>query len=106
MSVEANPTPTIDLDLTLDQQWVIHHALLEYVAVASTDNADLPEPTVELTILEKIEAGTLSFTACELQRLRHECERHATSEHSPERDREPARTVARTIDRLSRFEDT
>lgn len=68
--MEANPTPTIDL--TLDQQWVIHHALLEYVAVASTDNADLPEPIVELTILEKIEAGTLSFTACELQRLRHE----------------------------------
>lgn len=97
MSVEANPT--IELNLTLAQQWVIHHALLEYVEIAA--DADLPEPTAEVRMLEKIEAGILAFTACELRRLRQVCERHADSEHTPTQDHEPARTVARKIGRLS-----
>lgn len=105
MSMEATPTPTIDLDLTTTQQWVIHHALLEYAEVANAEDTDLPEPTVELTILEKLEAGILTFTGCELERVRHICERHAASEHTPVRDHTPARTVAQKIDRLSFAED-
>ena len=102
MSVGTNTAPTSEFELTLKEQWAIHQAFLDYVEVAVRDDTDLPQPTVEITILEKIEDGDFTFTAFELDRLRYECNHHATSDHAPKTDREPARSVVEKVDRRCR----
>jgi hypothetical protein len=99
MSVDTNTAPVTEFEFTLEEQWAIHQAFLDYVTVALRDDTDLPQPSVEITVLEKIEDGDFAFTAFELERLRYECDLHATSEYAPEIDREPARTVVDKIDR-------
>lgn len=93
MSVGTSSAPAPEFEFTLKEQWAIHQAFLDYIEVATRDDTDLPQPTIEITILEKIEDGDFSFTAFELDRLRYECDHHATSEYAPDRDREPARSV-------------
>lgn len=102
MSVGTNPAPVSEFEFTLEEQWAIHQAFLDYVEVAVRDDTNLPQPTVELSILEKIEDGDLAFTAFELERLRYECDYHANSEYAPDLDREPARSVVGKIDRRCR----
>ncbi|ADQ68946.1 hypothetical protein C499_06820 [Halogeometricum borinquense DSM 11551] len=101
MSTGTNTAPASKFEFTLEEQWAIHQAFLDYVEVAMRDDTDLPKPTVEIVILEKLEDGNFSFTAFELERLRYECDHHAESEYTPEIDREPARTVVEKIDRQS-----
>lgn len=98
MSVETSSAPASEFEFTLKEQWAISQAFLDYIEVATRDDTDLPQPIVEITILEKIEDGDFSFTTFEVDRLRYECAHHATSEHAPERDREPARSVVEKID--------
>lgn len=93
----TNTTPVTEIELTRTEQWAVHAAFRDYVAAAERDDTPLPEPSVEIPILEKVEAGEFAFTAFELDRLRHECEHHAESEYAPEIDREPARSV---VDRI------
>lgn len=100
MNTAANDRSGARLALSLDEQWAVHQALLDYVEVAVQDHTDFPYPTVALTVIEKIEDGYFAFTPREFQRLRAECDRHARSEHAPERDRAPARAVVNKIDRL------
>lgn len=102
MSIETNPTPTAEFEFTLEEQWAIHQAFLDYVEVAVRDDTNLKDPAVEITILGKIEAGDMSFTPFELDRIRYECEHHIESVESPERDREPAESVIEKIDRRCR----
>lgn len=99
MSVGTNTTPTTEFEFTLEEQWAIHQAFLDYVEIAVRDDTDLPQPTVAIRILEKIEEGEFAFTPFEIDRLRYECDHHATSAYAPDVDREPARSVVRKIDR-------
>lgn len=98
MSVGTNSAPASEFEFTLKEQWAMHQAFLDYIEVATRDDTDLPEPTIEIAILEKIEDGDFSFTAFEVDRLRYECDHHATSEHALDRDRAPARSVVEKID--------
>lgn len=102
MSVGTDPAPVSEFEFTLEEQWAIHQAFLDYVEVAVRDDTNRPLPTAELTILEKIEDGNLAFTAFERERLRHECNYHANSEYAPDLDRKPARSVVEKIDRRCR----
>jgi hypothetical protein len=96
---DTNAPPVRELSLTPEEQWVVHSALLDYVEVARREDTELPAPSVELTILERIEDGEWAFTAFELDRLRYECAHHAESQYAPEADREHARSVVEKIDR-------
>lgn len=98
MSIETSSAPTSEFEFTLKEQWAIHQAFLDHIEIATGDDTDLPPPTVEITILEKIEDGDFSFTAFEVDRLRYECDHHASSEYALDRDREPARSVVDKID--------
>lgn len=102
MSVGTNTAPASEFEFTLEEQWAIHQAFLDYIEVAVRDDTDVPKPTLEITILEKIEDGDFTFTAFEMDRLRYECDFHATSEYAPDIDREPARSVVEKIDRRCR----
>lgn len=99
MSVGTNTAPASEFEFTLEEQWAIHRAFLDYVEVAVRGDTDLPQPTIEIVILEKIEADDFAFTAFELDRLRYEMDHYATSDYAPEIDREPARSVVEKIDR-------
>jgi hypothetical protein len=99
MDMTINTTPVSEFEFTLEEQWAMHQAFLDYVEVAEREDTPLPEPSVEITILEKIESDDFAFTTFELDRLRYECDHHASSEYAPELDREPARSVVRKIDR-------
>lgn len=99
MSVDTNTAPTFVFTFTLEEQWAIHQAFLDYVEVAVRDDTDLPQPTVEITILEKIEDGDFTFTSFELDRIRYECDHHMRSVYAPDVDREPANSVVEKIDR-------
>lgn len=70
--------------------------------VAERDDTPPPEPSVEISILEKIEDGELAFTEFELDRLRSGCDHHAKSEYAPDIDRDPARSVVEKIERQCR----
>lgn len=102
MSIETNHAPTTEFEFTLEEQWVIHQAFLDYVEVAVRDDTNLTDPAVEITILEKIEQGDIGFTPFELDRIRYECEHHMESVESPDRDRGPAQSVIEKIDRRCR----
>mgnify|MGYP006285908005 CR=1 FL=1 len=92
-------TPTAELDLSLEEQWAVHVALLEYVEVAQQESERTPSH-IELGLLEKIEDGDSLFTAAELRRLREECNYYARSEHVSSRDRIPLHRVVQRIDRV------
>lgn len=102
MSADTNPTPTAEFEFTLEEQWAIHQAFLDYIEVAVRDDTDLKDPTIEIKILEKVEAGEMCFTAFELDRIRYECEHHIASVESPDRDRDPGQAVIEKIDRRCR----
>lgn len=98
MSTESNTAPTADFEFSLEEQWAIHQAFLDYIEVAVRDDTNLKDPAVEITILEKLEQGEMSFTSFELDRIRYECQHHIESVESPERDRDPAQSVIEKID--------
>lgn len=102
MPVGATTPPTTECEFTLKEQWAIHQAFLDYVDAAASEDTDLPQPTVEVSILEKVEDGDLAFTAFELDRIRYECDHHAESPYALEIDQAPARTVVEKIDRRCR----
>lgn len=98
----TNTAPTAELELTLDEQWTLHQAFLDYITAAAWDDTELSQPTVEIPLLERIEDGI--FTSFELNRLSYECNHHARSEYAPEIDRAPARSVIKKIDRQYRVD--
>jgi len=93
-------TPTAEIDLTLEEQWVVHVALLEYVEVVMQPESQASPPALELDLLGKIEAGDFVFSAFELERLLQECNYYAGSEHIPSGDRLPTHRVIEKIERL------
>ncbi|WP_224270840.1 hypothetical protein [Haloprofundus salinisoli] len=96
----TNDAPTVELELSLEEQWVVHHVLTEYIDVASGDDTELPKPVVEIALAEKVEAGTFAFTAFELEKLRFRCRFHARNDTAPDADRPVARALADRIDRV------
>lgn len=66
MTTGTNTAPVSEFDFTREEQWAIHQAFLDYVEAAARGDTELPMPTVEITILEKIENGDFVFTAFEL----------------------------------------
>ncbi|WP_224337517.1 hypothetical protein [Haloprofundus halobius] len=94
----TNDAPTVELELSLEEQWVLHHVLTDYIDVASGEDADLPKPVIEIALVEKLEAGTFAFTAFELEKLQFRCRFHARNDAAPDADRAVARALADRID--------
>lgn len=103
ISLETNP-PTIELEFTHEEQWAIHQALVDYIDTFIEGNGDLPPPTVEITILEKLESPDASFTCFELDRIRYECNYYRKKDDIPNIDRNPAKSVVNKINNLCQSE--
>jgi hypothetical protein len=97
MSNTANSAPESALDVSLDEQWALHSATLEYVERTLGDEA-YPDPAAELAILEKLEGGQHRFTQFEFGRLQDILAEYAAREDTPDVDRAPANAVVERIE--------
>ncbi len=92
------------LDLSREEQWVLHHVILDRMELEARAPADTnPPPVAVYRVFEKLEAGTHRFSRCERQCLRDELDRYAEAADTPERDRPIAE---RLLDKLQRTEST
>jgi hypothetical protein len=98
MSDGTNTAPESALEFSLAEQWALHSAVLDYLECALEEEVG-SAPAVELTILEKVESGEFRFTAFEYERLCVLLDDYATSDDTPDVDREPAAAV---VERLAR----
>lgn len=90
------------IDLSREEQWVLHHVMLnrmelEVQAPADTD----PPPIAVYRVFEKLEAGTHRFSQCERQCLRDELHQYVGAMETPERDRPVAEQL---LDKLQESE--
>lgn len=98
MSAEPDEADAFELPLDRHEAWVVHHAVLDYVELVTSEEGSPPRQ--ELTLLEKLESGTHVFTAPELIRLRTLCTDHADPSEVPQRDATAATAVIDAIEQV------
>jgi hypothetical protein len=75
------------LGLSRDEQWILHHVMLDRIELeAQHPNDTDPPPFAVYRAFEKIEAGTHRFSWDEYQCLIDELHQYANSTHTPKRD--------------------
>lgn len=100
MAAECSDARLVPLPMTIEQRWVVHAVLLDYVELAADAGAAPEELTCELDVLEALEAGDSAFTVHELDRVRHEVAAYARASDTPERDRDTAGELVDRLDHL------
>lgn len=97
----TNQTDAVSIDFTLEEQWVVHHVVLDTIGLARKDPAPKSEdpPWRVIRILEALEDGHYSFTLFELDFLRDACRVYANGLDEASADAAIAETV---IGRISR----
>lgn len=94
----SRTTPTTRLDLSRDEQWLVHHIMLDHLGFGPSDD-DGSDPFVcTLAIVEKIERDRMNFTRIELDQIRSGCRAYAESDLTPAQDVETALGLAKRID--------
>lgn len=87
-------------DLSREEQWVLHHVVLdrlELEAQAPTDT-DAP-PLAVYRVFEKLDGGTYRFSEGEHECLRDQLRRYLECAETPERDRPIAERLRNEFDR-------
>lgn len=86
------------LDLTREEQWVLHDVMLDRIEMELCVPKDAEPPAIEVFhVFEKLEAGTYQFSEAERQCIREELRRYANARDTPERD---VSVIERVVDRL------
>ncbi|TYL37913.1 hypothetical protein CV102_14395 [Natronococcus pandeyae] len=75
-------------DLSREEQWVLHHTLLDRMESEVRSPADTdPPPLAVYRVFEKLEAGTHRFSQRERRCLRDELRQCVAAAETPDRDR-------------------
>ncbi|WP_265110615.1 hypothetical protein [Halosolutus halophilus] len=96
--------PSVALSLTRDEEWTLHHVLLDRIEAeltAATTDID-PPPLAVYTAFDTLDAGTTRFTDAELEAMRDVLgEYHHRTDWCVERDRleQLLRTLTRALER-------
>lgn len=103
-----NHRQAIRLDLSREEQWVLHHVLLDRIELETRAPADTdPPPLGVFQMFEKLDAHTdtemQQFTPGELRCLREELRQYATESNIPERDQD---VVTRLLSRVAEVVDS
>ncbi|MXR19269.1 DUF7853 family protein [Halobacterium bonnevillei] len=98
MADGTTTAPESELEFSLAEQWALHSAVLDSLECA-LDAETGPEPAVALAILEKAESDAFRFTAFEYERICVRLDDYASSDDTPNVDREPAAAI---VERLAR----
>lgn len=93
------PAPVRDrtalLDVTREEAWVVHSALMEQLRTAAASD-DLDCDAVEVDALERLERSPGQFTLDEVRAVRDALVEYLA--HAPPRDRPPGRSALRTVE--------
>lgn len=95
----ATDAPTTTVELSVDEQWAAHAALVDAVEAAFEARGADAAPVVALALVEKLEAGRREFTAAECAHLERELAALASDDGAPARDREAARSAVAKLRR-------
>ena len=98
MSSTPKETETHDVDLTREQSWVVHHALVDR-ADDAIDDGDQPAPWL-LDLVDRIESDEGTITARQARNLAEVLEAYVADEQTPETDLDPATTVSEELSAL------
>ena len=95
MSSSPQQSKTVDVDLTHEEQWVVHHALVRRGDATLEERDELPAWLVSL--IDRIEGDEHTFSDDQARRLAEELTTYATDSATPECDVEAADRVATTL---------
>ena len=103
MSATRHPQRTVTLSPPLEEQWTLHHVLLDRIDREAEDPSRVDSPPVEAyQAFETLDAGGTSFTIAQLEAMRTIL---AEYHHSPDWERDRTRIerlLRRVSDRLER----
>ncbi|QLG60630.1 DUF7853 family protein [Halorarum salinum] len=94
------PAPVRDrtalLDVTREEAWVVHSALMEQLRADAAGDGDPDGDAVEVDALERLERSPVQFTPDEARAVREALVEYLA--HAPPRDRAPGRAALRTTE--------
>lgn len=98
MVTESTQT-TFAFDLSREEQWVVHHVLLDRIEMElhAPESTDPPSPTV-YRAFEKLEGDAARLSQSERECVRDELRRYVDADDTPERDRPVAKRVLWRLD--------
>lgn len=94
-----NEREQLSLDLSREEQWVVHHVLLDRIESErqSPEDADPPSLAV-FRAFEKLEAGTHRFSPSECRCLEDELRQYADADGIPDCDLAATKRVLKQIE--------
>jgi len=88
------------LGLSREEQWVLHHVMLDSIEMESRAPESTDPPSLAVyQVFEKLDTGTRRFTEHEHRCIRDELRRYADAEDTPDRDKPVAENI---LDQLER----
>jgi hypothetical protein len=82
------------VDLSREQQWTLHHRMVDLLDDARDDSS--PPPWWAMKVVEKLEADSFTLTAFEAWRIRQDLQEYVEEAHDGER--EVARDILGQLD--------
>ena len=93
----------LTLYLSREEQWIVHHVLLDRMELEARAPVDAEPPPIEVfRIFEKIEAGVEQFSPKELQHLAEELSRYTERSEAPSQDRSTTQRLCSYLQELCR----
>lgn len=87
-------------DLSREEQWVLHHVILDRLELEAQAPADTDAPPLAVyRVFEKLDSGMYQFSECEHERLKDELRKYIEYAETPERDRSVAEHLLDEFDR-------
>ena len=94
-----NPREQTNFELSREEQWVLHHVLLDRIELeAKAPGETEPPPLEAFRLFEKLEAGELRFSSRERRCLCRELRRYVDAVTVPERDESVVRSLLETFE--------
>ena len=95
MSSSPQRSETVDVDLSHEEQWVVHHVLVRR-GDAALDDRETPAAWL-IDLIERIEGGEHTLTDHQARQLAEELTEYADTAETPSSDVETADRVAMSI---------
>lgn len=93
-----NERRDITLDLSREEEWLIHHVILDRIELERRTPEDSEPPSLAVyRVFEKLEAGVHRFSPRERECLQDELQQYVDANETPERDRAVTRRVLEQI---------
>lgn len=90
------------LTLSREEQWVVHHVMLDRIELETEASTDTdPPPLSVYHIFEKVDSGIFQFSQRERQCLENELSQYAEAGDTPDRDKSTTDQILTKLQRTS-----